>query len=82
MYFSLMHEFMKLTEMLDMVVIFMFSKYGQTIIASIDSRNNIWKTRNNKEIKRRTYLSSSHSSILGTTFGKPGTTKKLKGENL
>jgi hypothetical protein len=55
MYFPLMHEFMKLTEMLDRVVIFMFSKYGQKITPLIDSRNNI---------------------------GKPGTTEKLKGENL
>jgi hypothetical protein len=25
---------------------------------------------------------SSHASIVGTTFGKPGTEEKLKGENL
>jgi hypothetical protein len=54
-YFPLMHEFMKLTEMLGMVVIFMFSKYGKK---------------------------SPHSSIVRTTFGKPGITEKLKGAKL
>ena len=52
MYFPLMHEFMKLTEMINRVVIFVFSKYGQKIAPFIDSRNNIWKTKNNREIER------------------------------
>jgi hypothetical protein len=55
MYFPLVHEFMKLTEMLGRVVLFMLFKYGKK---------------------------STHSSIVGTTLGKPGTTKKLKGANL
>jgi hypothetical protein len=52
MYFSLMHEFMKLKEMLSRVVLFMLSKYGKIIIPFIWSRNNIRKTRNKGEIKR------------------------------
>jgi hypothetical protein len=51
MYLPLMHEFMKLMEMLDRVVIFTFSKYGQKCTPLINSRNNIWKTRNSREIK-------------------------------
>ena len=52
MYLPLMHEFMKLTEMLDRIFISMFSKYGQKINPLIRSRNNIWKTRDIREIKR------------------------------
>jgi hypothetical protein len=52
MYLPLMHEFMKLMEMLDRVIIYVFSKYGKTINPLIHRRNNIWKNRNNREIKR------------------------------
>ena len=53
MYSPLMHEFMKCKKMLNMFIISMFSKSGQEITPLIYSRNNIWKTRNNREIKRR-----------------------------
>jgi hypothetical protein len=38
-------------QMLSRVVLFMISKYGQIITPFIWSRNNIRKTRNNREIK-------------------------------
>jgi hypothetical protein len=52
MYLPLMHEFMKITEMLSKVVLFMLSKYGKIIALFIHSRDNIRKTRNNRKIKR------------------------------
>jgi hypothetical protein len=52
MYLSLMHEFMKLTEVLSRVVIFTLSKYGQIIAPFIRRGDNIRKTRNSRKIKR------------------------------
>jgi hypothetical protein len=57
MYIPLMHEFMKLTEMLSRVVLHIPSKYGQIITPFIHSRVNIRKTRNNRKIKRSKPLS-------------------------
>jgi hypothetical protein len=57
MYLPLMHEFMKLMEVLSRVVLFTLSKYGKIITPFIWSRNNIGKTRNNREIKGRKNLS-------------------------
>jgi hypothetical protein len=44
---------MKLKEMPCNVVISMFSKSGKKITPLIYGRHNIWKTGNNREIKRR-----------------------------
>jgi hypothetical protein len=52
-----MHEFMKLTEMLSRVVLFMLSKYGKIIAPFIWRRDNIRKTRNSRKIKRSKPLS-------------------------
>ena len=51
MYLPLMHEFMKLMEMLSKVFLFTLSKYMQIITSFIWSRDNIRKTRNNKKIE-------------------------------
>jgi hypothetical protein len=51
MYLPLMHEFVKLMEMLSRVVFFALSKYGQIITPFIHGRDNIGKTRNNRKIK-------------------------------
>jgi len=59
MYSPLMHDFMKLKHMLCKVVISMFSKSGKKITPLIHSRNNIWKIRNIREIKRRKTLSQN-----------------------
>jgi hypothetical protein len=53
MYLPLMHEFMKLMEMLSRVFLFTLSKYGKKINPFIHSRDNITKTRKNRKIKRR-----------------------------
>jgi hypothetical protein len=63
MYFPLMHEFMKLKEMLSRVVLFTLSKYGQIITPFIWSRNNIRKTRNIGEIKRSIPLSQDSKPV-------------------
>jgi hypothetical protein len=52
MYLSLMHEFMKLIEVLSRVVLFTFSKYGKIIAPFIQRGDNIRKTRNSRKIKR------------------------------
>jgi hypothetical protein len=57
MYLPLMHEFMKLMEMLRRVILFTLSKYGKIIAPFIWSRDNIRKTRNKRKIKRRKPLS-------------------------
>jgi hypothetical protein len=57
MYLPLVHEFMKLVEMLSRVVLPILSKYGKIITPFIYSRDNIWKTRNKGEIKGRKPLS-------------------------
>jgi hypothetical protein len=53
MYLPLTHEFMKLTEVMNRVVIFTLSKYGKIITPFIRRGDNIRKTRNRKKIKRR-----------------------------
>jgi hypothetical protein len=79
MYFPLVHEFMKLIEMLGRVVVFMFFKYGKKINPLIDSRNNVRKTRKNKKIERSTpssqyfvHFEPVESLINSSTMDSPG----------
>jgi hypothetical protein len=79
MYLPLMHEIMKLMEMLSRVVLFALSKYGQIITPFIHSRDNIRKTRNNRKIKRSKPLSQdfvhfepAESSIDPSNMESPG----------
>jgi hypothetical protein len=51
MYLPLVQEFMKLNEMMSRVFLFTLSKYRKIIIPFIWSRNNIGKTRNDREIE-------------------------------
>ena len=53
MYPPLMHEFMKILEILSRVVLIMLSKSGQIIAPFIQRRDIIRKTRNSRKIKRR-----------------------------
>jgi hypothetical protein len=57
MYTELMHDFMEFKKMIRRVIIFIFSKSRKVITPLIYSRNNIWKTRNNIEIRRSKPLS-------------------------
>jgi hypothetical protein len=49
MYLPLMHEFMKLIEVMSRVVLFTFSKYGKIITPFIQRGDNIRKTRNSEK---------------------------------